>query len=190
MWQHSWLLIGNQKVTLSIRNGIFSQYATNIRYRNIRDSAVSKNSMIGFFLKYGTLFIRSSAAEGDFTAKYVPKVGKVYALVNALSRYSDDERSHIDSIEKLHSYHTKKEFTPEKTRESITLEDTLSLLKTLPGIVDAVELSHDSRKYIRLHEEQRNSGITETLNREHVICFIHNSDFRDPITSLVREDPL
>jgi hypothetical protein len=31
--------------------------------------------------------------------------------VNALSRYSDDERTDIDSIEKLHTYHTKKEFS-------------------------------------------------------------------------------
>ncbi len=45
LWHHSWLMIGNQKVTLSIRNGLWSQYAMNVRYRNIRDSAVSKNSM-------------------------------------------------------------------------------------------------------------------------------------------------
>jgi membrane protein YdbS with pleckstrin-like domain len=45
LWSHSWLMIGNQKVTLSIRNGLWSQYAMNIRYRNIRDSAVSKNSI-------------------------------------------------------------------------------------------------------------------------------------------------
>jgi hypothetical protein len=190
LWHHSWLLIGNQKVTLSIRNGIFSQYATNVRYRNIRDSAVSKNSMLGFFLKYGSLFIRSSAAEGDFTAKYVPKVGKIYALVNALSRYSDDERSHIDSIEKLHSYHTRQEFSPQKIKENMTTEIAISLIKTLPGIVDAIELSHDSRKYIHLHEEKRNSGITETLKRDCIVCFIHNSDFRDPVESLVRKDHL
>jgi hypothetical protein len=63
LWNHSWLMIGNQKITLSIRNGIFSHYAMNIRYRNIRDSAVSKNSMLGYFLKFGTLFVRSSANE-------------------------------------------------------------------------------------------------------------------------------
>lgn len=63
LWYHSWLLVGNQKVTLSVRNGIFSQYAMNVRYRNIRDCAVSKKSMLAFFLKYGTIFIRSSANE-------------------------------------------------------------------------------------------------------------------------------
>ena len=84
----------------------------NIRYRNIRDCAVSKNSMLGFFLKYGTLFVRaSSGSDGDFLAHHVPKVGKVYALVNALSRYNDDERASIDTIEKLHNHHTQKEFS-------------------------------------------------------------------------------
>jgi hypothetical protein len=111
LWHHSWLMIGNQKVTLSIRNGLWSQYAMNVRYRNIRDSAVSKNSMWGYLFRYGSLFIRSSAAEGDFRAHYVPKVGKVYALINALSRYSDEERAGFDSISALHSYHQKSEFS-------------------------------------------------------------------------------
>jgi hypothetical protein len=111
LWYHSWLLIWNQKVTLTIRDGFFSQYAMNIRYRNIRDSAVSKSSFFSFLFKYGSLFIRSSGAEGDFEAKFVPKVGKVYALVNALSRYDDDNRSEISSIEELHNHHSKQEFT-------------------------------------------------------------------------------
>jgi hypothetical protein len=74
LWHHSWMLIGNQKITLTVRNGIFSQYAMNIRYRNIRDCAVSKNNFFGYLLKYGTIFVRSSANEGDFQAHYVPKV--------------------------------------------------------------------------------------------------------------------
>ena len=114
LWHHSWLLVGNQKVTLSVRNGLFSQYAMNIRYRNVRDCAVTKNNFFSFLFKYGTIFIRSSANEGDFQAHFVPKAGKVYALVNALSRYSDEERTHIDSIEKLHMYHQGKEFSHQK----------------------------------------------------------------------------
>ena len=113
LWEHSWLFIGNQKVTLSVRNGIFSQFAMNVRYRNIRDCAVSKHSMWSFLFKYGTIFVRSSANEGDFHVNYVPKVGKVYALVNALSRYSDEERTEIDSIEALHNYHKHTESTHE-----------------------------------------------------------------------------
>jgi hypothetical protein len=88
--------------------------------------------MIGFLLKYGTLFIRSTNAEGDFIAKYVPKVGKVYALINALSRYTDDERSHIDTVEKLHAHHIGQEFTSHTTHLSMTIEQALGLLKSTP----------------------------------------------------------
>lgn len=187
LWHHSWLFIGNQKVTLSVRNGIFSQYAMNIRYRNIRDSAVSKNSMIGFFLKYWTLFIRSTNAEGDFTAKFVPKVGKVYALINALSRYSDDERAHIDSIEKLHAYHTKQEFTPTKSI-SMTVEMATEVLKNTPWVVEVIELSLETCEYIKLHEEQRNHGVLEAINHKNVICFLHNGDWRNPPEEIVSKD--
>ena len=110
LWHHSWLMVGNQKITLLVRNGLWSQYAMNIRYRNIRDSAVSKNSMWGYLFKYGSLFIRSSAQDGDFRAHFVPKVWKIYALVNALSRYNDDERAKFNSIEELHIHHQKSEF--------------------------------------------------------------------------------
>ncbi len=111
LWIHSWLMIGNQKITLTVRNGIFSQYAMSIRYRNIRDCAVSKSNFWSFLLKYGTLFIRSSGAEWDFESHFIPKVGKLYALVNALSRYGDDDRSEIHTIEILHNHHKKSEFT-------------------------------------------------------------------------------
>ncbi len=111
LWAHSWLMIGNQKITMTVRSGFFSQYAMNIRYRNIRDCAVSKNNILNYIFKYGTLFIRSSGAEGDFEAHFAPKVGKIYALINALSRYSDDERTEISSIEKLHNHHQKQEFS-------------------------------------------------------------------------------
>lgn len=63
LWHNSWLMVGNQKITLTVRNGLWSQYAMNIRYRNIRDSAVSKNTLLGHLLKFGTLFVRSSANE-------------------------------------------------------------------------------------------------------------------------------
>jgi hypothetical protein len=156
LWAHSWLMIGNQKVTLSIRNGIFSQYAMNIRYRNIRDSAVSKNSMFGFLLKYGTLFIRSSTADGDFQAHFVPKVGKIYALVNALSRYSDDERASIDTIEKLHNHHQKNEFAPTVTHHPSLLDSNLENVALMIGVRSVVVLSDDARDYLISHEEERN----------------------------------
>lgn len=186
LWYHSWLFIGNQKITLSVRNGIFSQFAMNIRYRNIRDSAVSKHSALSFFLKYGTLFIRSSANEWDFQAHYVPKVGKIYALVNALSRYEDDERSEIDSIESLHAYHTKNEFSHiEDAIHEDSVEKNIEILKFIPWISETIELSDDAKKYLLNHEETRNHGVYDVLKRQHILCFIHDSSFRDPVWQIV-----
>ncbi len=110
IWFHSWFFVGNQNITLSIRNGIFSQYAMNVRYSNIRDVVVSKHTICEFLFKYGTITIRSSPNEWDFHVNFIPKVGKIYALINALSHYSDEERYKIDSIETLHTFHQKKEF--------------------------------------------------------------------------------
>jgi hypothetical protein len=172
-------MIGNQKITLSIRNGIFSQYAMNIRYRNIRDCAVSKNSMLGFFLKYGTLFIRSTSADGDFIAHHVPKVGKVYALVNALSRYTDDERADIESIEELHNYHTKKEFSG-KIEQKDPVSENLLRIQNMPGVLEVLSLDSATRSLIATHEELRNHGVHEVLRRTHILCLLHDATFRPP----------
>jgi hypothetical protein len=67
--------------------------------------------MFWYIFKYGSLFLRSSWAEWDFEAQFVPKVWKVYALVNALSRYNDDDRMSIATIEELHNHHHKNEFS-------------------------------------------------------------------------------
>ncbi len=180
LWYHSWLMIGNQKITLTVRNGIFSQFAMNIRYRNIRDSAVSKNNILGFLFKYGTLFVRSSANEWDFTAHHVPKVWKVYALVNALSRYSDEERTDIDTIEKLHNYHRQKEFSGTIAQQSNLVEANKSNILNIPGVLEVVELEDETRKIIQWIEEIRNHGVHESLRRKYLLCLLHDSTFRSP----------
>lgn len=181
LWYHSWLLVGNQKITLIVRNGIFSQFAMNIRYRNIRDSAVSKNNIFGFLLKYGTLFVRSSANEWDFTAHHVPKVWKVYALVNALSRYNDDERASIDTIEKLHSHHTHTEFSGNIEHDTPNdIVNIISSVLTIPGVWEVVEIADETRKALQWIEEIRNHGVHESLRRKHLICLTHDSTFRAP----------
>ena len=178
LWNNSWLLIGNQKVTLSVRNGIFSQFAMNIRYRNIRDCAVSKNSFLGFLLKYGTLFIRSSSGvDGDFRVHHVPKVGKVYALINALSRYNDDERSSIDTIEKLHNHHIQNEFSGTIDQKTLK-EENIGILHNIAGIIDVIELDTLTRESIRWSEEIKNHGVHEVLRRTHILAFLHDSTFR------------
>jgi hypothetical protein len=64
----------------------------------------------------------------------------------------------------------------------------VTTIKNLPWVTDVIELSSHSREYIRTHEESRNHGVMEVLSREHVVCFLHNSDFRKPESSLVHKD--
>jgi hypothetical protein len=99
LYSQSWFYVGNQKISLFVRTGIWSQWSSNIRYRNIHDLACSKNTMPSYFFGYGTLFARASGGDGDFTAPYIPKVGKVYSIVNTLMRYTDDERDAISTVE-------------------------------------------------------------------------------------------
>lgn len=178
LWSHSWLIVGNQKVTLAIRNGIWSQYAMSIRYRNIRDCAISKNSIWGYLFKYGSLFIRSSANEWDFRAYFVPRAGKIYAIVNALSRYTDDERASIDSIEKLHNHHQKSEFSIIWNTSSIEINK--NILQLIKGITDVVEIDSRARSWIQNYEESHNHWIHEVLRRKNVLAFLHNGEFRVP----------
>ncbi len=50
--------------------------------------------------------------------------------MNALSRYSDDERAILDSIEKLHDHHQKSEFG-EKSISHSQLETQKNILKNM-----------------------------------------------------------
>jgi hypothetical protein len=49
-------------------------------------------------------------------------------------------------------------------------------------------LTEDVRQYISDHEEMKNHGVHEVLRRDHVICVVHNSSFRPPVSSLVRKN--
>lgn len=109
--------------------------------------------------------------------------------MNALSRYSDDERAKIHSIEELHAYHQEKEFpTQKESAPMMTLESAVTTLKMIPGITDVIELSEEAKKYILNHEEVRNIGVKEVLSRNHVIAFLHNHHFRDAGSPLVEKN--
>lgn len=178
----SWLLIGNQSITLFVRNGIFSQYTMSIRYNNIQDCACSKNSMLGYWLKYGTFFARSvSGKDGEhFQANYVPKVGKVYSIVNALAQLSDEERNGIQNLDQLFAAHKK-----EESDEAIELVDPVAegqrrLLASIPGVVEVVILNQADRDYIRKHEARENEGILKVIESGTVFALTHDSSFREP----------
>ena len=109
--------------------------------------------------------------------------------MNALSRYSDDERTGIHSIEELHDFHQKKEFSNHNTPDgSMTKEEATTVLLALPGISQVLEVSEEAKKFIRSHEEVRNSGIFEVISRDYVLVFLHEDTFRNPEGNIVEKN--
>jgi len=72
-WVKSYFIISNEKIIVKVRNGLFSKFHMSIHYKNIRDTAFSKNNILHYAFWYGTLFARSSAwAVGDLEARSIP----------------------------------------------------------------------------------------------------------------------
>lgn len=182
LYSKSWLLIGNQKITLFVRNRLFSQYTISIRYNNIQDCACSKNSALGYALGYGTFFARSiSGKDGEhFQASFVPKVGKVYSIVNALASLSDEQRDEIRDLDHLFAVHTKDASDAKIELVDPVIEGQKRLLSSIPGVVEVVVLNQADRDYIRKHEDPANEGVLQTIESGTVFALTHDSSFRDP----------
>lgn len=178
LYAKSWLFVGNQKITLFVRNGLFSQYAMSIRYGNIQDCACSKNSMLGYWFWYGTFFARSiSGKEWEhFQANFVPKVGKVYSIVNALAELSDAQRVNIENLDQLFSIHKKEE----PVSVDPIIEGRRRLLASIPGVVEVAVLSRTDCEYIKKHEARENEWVLRVIESETVFALTHDSSFRDP----------
>ena len=104
-WVKSYFIISNEKIIVKVRNGLFSKFHMSIHYRNIRDTAFSKNNIFHYLFGYGTFFARSSAgAMWDLEAKSIPHIEKVYKIINALHNISDEDRKRITSVDDLHIF--------------------------------------------------------------------------------------
>lgn len=98
----SYLLITNEKLVKKVRNGLFSKFHMAIHYDNIRDVAFSKNNILHYIFRSGTLFARSSAAAvGDFGANWTPRIEKVYKIVNYIHHLSPEKRKDLKHIDTL-----------------------------------------------------------------------------------------
>jgi len=85
----------------------------NLFFKNIKDMAYSKNNLFHYMFDYGTFFARSSAgSDGDFEALYIPKVEKVYKIVNFLYLLDEKERRAIRDLDEIKK--DKKEISQKK----------------------------------------------------------------------------
>lgn len=162
-----------------------------IHFKNIRDTAFSKNHFLHYVLGYGTLFARSSAwAVWDLEGKNLPHIEKVYKIVNYLHNLTEQERKEVktldDILESKEAANTEKEVKKEKT-ETINevAEKERQILLDIQGIKEVVELSDSDRRYIFENEEDRNHGVYECLRRQVVFAATHDSTFREPDEAIV-----
>lgn len=159
-----------------------------IHYKNIRDTAFAKNHILHYLLWYGTLFARSSAwAVGDLEARSIPRIEKVYKMINALHNFSDEERKQITRLSQLTN---PDEFSEPSTVEKVeTIEEATQkekqILLDIQGVKEVVVLSDTDRRYIFEHEEERNHWVHESLRRQVLFAATHDSTFRDPDEAIV-----
>ena len=164
-----------------------------IHFRNIRDTAFSKNNIFHYLFGYGTFFARSSAgAVGDLEAQYIPHIEKVYRIINLLHSMEDWERKKLQSLEDItQSFSLVKRENLGKNWKSETLEEAIkkekNVLLNIQGLKEVVLLDGKDRRYIFEHEEERNHGVFECLRREVVFAATHDSTFRDPDEAMVMQ---
>jgi len=187
-WKKSYFIITNEKILIKVRNGIFSKFHMNIFYKNIRDMAYSKNNIFHYIFDYGTFFARSSAwADGDFEAKYIPKVEKIYKIINYLFLLDPKERQAITSLSQLEE--SKEEEMPIKkkeTKEDIIKKESI-ILKNIPWIKEVIALSNEDRRYIFENEEDKNHGVYDALKKNILLCITHDENLRQPDNAIVHK---
>ena len=198
-WSKSYFCISNEKIIVKVRNGLFSKFHMSIHFRNIRDTAFSKNNVFHYLFDYGTFFARSSAwASWDLNAQYIPNIEKVYKIVNSLHSLSDDERKNISSLDDINKkpYRQEQEICIQNNQESWetvwvteTLEEAIekekNILLGIKGIKEVVLLDGKDRRYIFEHEEERNHWVFECLRRQVLFAATHDSTLRNPDEAIV-----
>jgi len=183
-WVKSYFIISNEKIIIKVRNTLFSKFHMSIHYKNIRDTAFSKNHILHYMLGYGTFFARSSAgAVGDLVAPSIPRIEKVYKIINTLHNFSDEERKQIRNLEDIQnpplSGHSSVPLNKgeDETQWSRGIVEILQeatqkekqILLNIQWIKEVVVLSDTDRRYIFEHEEDRNHGVYECLRRQNLM---------------------
>jgi len=145
-------------------------------------------------LGYGTFFARSSAgAVGDLVAPSIPRIEKVYKIINTLHNFSDEERKQIKNLEdimqpsSLEKNQDSDKNLWSQTNETIdeATQKEKQILLNIQWIKEVVVLSDTDRRYIFEHEEDRNHGVYECLRRQVVFAATHDSTFREPDEAIV-----
>lgn len=185
-WNKSYFLISNKKISLKVRNWIFSKFHMSIYFKNIKDIAYSKNNIMHYMFNYWTIFARSSAwATWDFEWTALPNVEKIYKYINNIYLLSEEKREILDSLEILDwNKDIVEKLQKEETFEEI-IEKEKNTLLNIQWIKEVVLLDDKDRAYIFENEEDINHWVYESLRKKVLFVITHDSSFRNPDESIV-----
>ena len=177
-YSKSYFYITNDKMSLHVRNWLFSQYNMSIYFDQIKDMAYSKNNIVHYFFKSWVLFARSSAWwDGSFIIKDIPNIEEVYKKVNFLYTLTSEKRKNITNLDNL-------EISKPKDKNE-TIKEVLETLTNIRWIKEAYLIDNVDKKFIFETEEDRNHWVYECLNRQVTIMMTHDSDFRQADAPIV-----
>lgn len=170
----SYFYITNDKLSIDVRNWIFSKYNLSIHFDQIKDMAYSKNHIFHYLFDYWVLFVRSSAwSDWNFIVPDIPNIEDVFKKVNFLYSLSKEQRKNITSLDNL------SDNTTTKNSKEDTIKKVKDELLKINWIVEVELLNNDDKKFIFETEEDRNHWVYECIKREITFVVTHNSSFRN-----------
>ncbi len=183
-WNKSYFIITNKKLSIKVRNWLFSKFHMSIYFKNIKDIAYSKNNVLHYMFDYWTFFARSSAGSSwDFEWPALPNIEKIYKYVNNIYLLSEEKRELLESIDNVENVNLEKTVNKETFEEIVNKEK--NVLLNIVWVKEVVLLNDKDRAFIFENEEDRNHWVYEALRKKVLFVITHDSSFRNPDESIV-----
>lgn len=174
-WSQSYFLVTNEKLSVNVRNWLFSQYSMWIYFDQIKDMAYSKNHFLHYFFNYWVLFVRSSAwSDGNFIVDDIPNIEEVYKKVSHLYALWNDRKI----IEKENK-------SEKKLSKEEIIKNAKNTLLNIQWIKEVEILDNNDKKFIFETEEDKNHGVYECIKRQITFVATHDSSFRNADAPIV-----
>ncbi len=174
-WAQSYFLVTNEKLSINVRNWIFSQYSMWIYFDQIKDMAYSKNHFLHYLFNYWVLFVRSSAwSDWNFIVDDIPNIEEIYKKVSHLYALWNDRKN----IEKENK-------SEKKLSKDEIIKNAKNILLNIPGIKEVEILDNADKKFIFENEEDKNHWVYECIKRQITFVATHDSTFRNADAPIV-----
>lgn len=174
-WSQSYFLVTNEKLSVNVRNWLFSQYSMWIYFDQIKDMAYSKNHFLHYFFNYWVLFVRSSAwSDGNFIVDDIPNIEEVYKKVSHLYALWNDRKI----IEKENK-------SEKKLSKEEIIKNAKNILLNIQWIKEVEILDNADKKFIFETEKDKNHGVYECIKRQVTFVATHDSSFRNADAPIV-----